>query len=57
MVKGTAGVGNGRSARHSVLSGRPAGLLQRFLELLPQWLAIDASLFQDCMESFPVADL
>ena len=52
-----AGVGDGRSARHSQLSGRLVGLPQRFLELLPQWLAIDASLFQDCIESFPGAAL
>ena len=43
---------HGRSARHSQLSGRLAGVPQHFLELLPQCLAIDASLFQDCMESF-----
>ena len=34
LEKGTAGVGDGRSARHSVLSGRLVGLPQRFLELL-----------------------
>ena len=35
LEKGTAGVGDGRSARHSQLSGRLAGLPQCFLELLP----------------------
>ena len=49
---GFFGGGYGRSARHSQLSGRLAGVPQHFLELLPQCLAIDASLFQDCMESF-----
>ena len=39
------------------MSGRLAGVPQCFLELLPQWLAIDASLFQDCMESFSGAAL
>ena len=37
------------------MSGHLAGVPQRFLELLPQWLAIAASLFQDCMESFSAA--
>ena len=49
-----AGVGDGRSERHNQQqSGRLVGVPQRFLELLQQWLAIVASLFQDCMESFP----
>ena len=50
-----AGVGYGRSARHSMLSGRLMSVPQHFLELLPQKLAIDNSLSQDCMESFPGA--
>ena len=54
---GIFGGGYGRSARHSQPSGRLAGVPQRFLELILQWLAIDASLFQDCMESFSGAAL
>ena len=34
LEKGKAGIGGGRSARQSVLSGRLAGLPQFFLELL-----------------------
>ena len=44
--EGTAGV------KDSQLSVRPPVVPQRFLELLPKWLVIDASLFQDTMESF-----
>ena len=50
LVEGTATVGDGRSERQSAgvkdsqLSARLAGVPQLFLELLPQWLAIDASL-------------
>ena len=54
LADGMTAVGDGRSERHSQLSARVVGVAQHFLELLPQWLAIDASLFQDCMESFLV---
>ena len=48
LEEGKAGVGDGRSTRHSVLR-TSSGTTPGFLELFPQWLAIDASLFQDCM--------
>ena len=42
---------------HRQLCGRIVGVPQCFFKLLPQWLAIEASFFQDCTESFPGAVL
>ena len=52
-----AGEGDGRSARHSQLSGRLTGVPQHFLKLLPNSLLLMILSFKTVMESFPGAAL